>query len=78
MLRILRESDGGAITVRDEEMMRLTPKVGASEGLFVAPEGAACFAALKPLLEAGKITRDEGIVIFNTGSGIKYLECYER
>jgi threonine synthase len=78
MLRILRESGGGAITVDDEEMIRVTRDVGASEGLFVAPEGAACFAALKPLLDQGKIARDERIVIFNTGSGIKYLDCYER
>ncbi|MFL6595089.1 MAG: threonine synthase [Chthoniobacterales bacterium] len=77
MLRILRESGGGAITVDDAEMIRVTRDVGASEGLFVAPEGAACFAALQPLLDQGKITRDERIVIFNTGSGIKYLDCYE-
>jgi len=77
MLQILRESGGGAITIEDDEMIRVTRDVGASEGLFVAPEGAACFAALKPLLERGKIRRDERIVIFNTGSGIKYLECYE-
>jgi threonine synthase len=76
MLRILRESGGGAIAVDDEEMIRVTREVGASEGLFVAPEGAACFAALGPLLEQGKIGRDERIVIFNTGSGIKYLDCY--
>ncbi|MFL6539654.1 MAG: threonine synthase [Chthoniobacterales bacterium] len=77
MLRILRESAGGAITVDDAEMIRVTRDVGASEGIFVAPEGAACFAALQPLLDQGKIGRDERIVIFNTGSGIKYLDCYE-
>ncbi|HEX8679575.1 MAG TPA: threonine synthase [Chthoniobacterales bacterium] len=77
MLRILRESGGGAITIDDAEMIRVTREVGASEGMFVAPEGAACFAALKPLLEAGQIQRDERIVIFNTGSGIKYLECFD-
>jgi threonine synthase len=77
MLRILRESGGGAITIDDEEMIRVTREVGASEGMFVAPEGAACFAALRPLLDAGRIKRDERIVIFNTGSGIKYLDCYE-
>ena len=76
MLRILRESGGGAITVDDEEMIRVTRVVGAAEGLFVAPEGAACFAALKSLLDAGQVTREERIVIFNTGSGIKYLDCY--
>jgi threonine synthase len=44
----------------------------------VAPEGAACFVALKKLVAAGKINPDEQVVIFNTGSGIKYLECYEN
>lgn len=77
MLRILRESRGGAITVDDAEMIRITRDVGAAEGLFVAPEGAACFAALKTLLSAGKIAAEESVVIFNTGSGIKYLDCYE-
>jgi threonine synthase len=77
MLKILRESKGGAVTVDDEEMIRITREVGSSEGLFVAPEGAACFAALNKLLSAGKIAREERLVIFNTGSGIKYLDCYE-
>ena len=77
MLRILRESEGGAVTVDDDEMLRVGREVGSTEGLFVAPEGAACFAALRKLLTAKKITPAERIVIFNTGSGIKYLECYE-
>ncbi len=77
MLNILRDSGGGAITVDDEEMIRVTREVGAAEGLFVAPEGAACFAALRTLLGDGRVKHDERIVIFNTGSGIKYLECYE-
>src|SRR5207253_3268622 len=78
MLDILRASKGGAVTVDDAEMIRITREVGSTEGLFVAPEGAACFAALKSLLSAGKIAREERIVIFNTGSGIKYLDCYEQ
>jgi threonine synthase len=77
MLKILRDSGGGAVAVEDEEMIRITREVGAAEGIFVAPEGAACFVALKKLLAAGKIKPDERVVIFNTGSGIKYLECYE-
>jgi threonine synthase len=77
ILKILRQSNGGAIAVDDEEMMRVTREVGASEGVFVAPEGAACFAALKSLLSSGKIASDERVVIFNTGSGIKYLDCYQ-
>jgi threonine synthase len=77
MLKILRESKGGAVTVDDEEMIRVTREVGSSEGLFVAPEGAACFGALKSLLATKKIAPEDHVVIFNTGSGIKYLECYD-
>ena len=78
MLDILRKSRGGAVTVDDAEMIRVTREVGAMEGLFVAPEGAACFAALRSLCAAGTIAPDESVVIFNTGSGIKYLECFDR
>lgn len=76
MLRILRHSGGGVIAITDEEMIRVTREVGSAEGVFVAPEGAACFAALPSLIDSGQIKRDENVVIFNTGSGIKYLECY--
>ena len=78
MLKILRGSKGGAVTVEDEEMIRTTREVGAKEGLFVAPEGAACFAALRELVGQERLHADEQVVIFNTGSGIKYLECYEK
>jgi threonine synthase len=77
MLKILRQSNGGAVGVDDEEMIRVAREVGSSEGLFVAPEGAACFAALNSLRASGKIDSGERVVIFNTGSGIKYLDCYE-
>jgi threonine synthase len=77
MLDILRKSDGGAVTVEDEEMISATREVGAAEGLFVAPEGAACFVALRKLLRAGQIAAENRVVIFNTGSGIKYLDCYD-
>lgn len=78
ILKILRESNGGAIAVDDEEMIRAAREVGAKEGLFVCPEGGACFAALKLLRSAGKIAAGQCVVIFNTGSGIKYLEAYDR
>jgi len=77
ILNILRQSNGGAITVTDEEMIRTAAEVASSEGLFVAPEGAACFAALRSLLSSDKISPDQSVVIFNTGSGIKYLDCYD-
>jgi threonine synthase len=76
MLDILRKSGGGAVTVEDEEMIAATREVGTAEGLFVAPEGAACFVALRKLLASGQIEADARVVIFNTGSGIKYLDCY--
>jgi threonine synthase len=76
ILKILRQSGGGAVAVDDEEMIRVAREVGANEGLFVCPEGAACFAALKLFRSTGKITSGERVVIFNTGSGIKYLEAY--
>jgi threonine synthase len=77
ILHILRQSDGGAIAVDDNEMICVTREVGSTEGLFVAPEAAACFGALKSLRSAGKIRSGERVVIFNTGSGIKYLDCYQ-
>ena len=73
ILDILRQSSGGAVAVADEEMIRVAREVGSKEGLFVCPEGAACFAALKSLRSKGKIASGERVVIFNTGSGIKYL-----
>jgi threonine synthase len=77
ILKILRESNGGAIAVDDKEMIRVAREVGANEGLFVCPEGAACFVALKLLRLAGKIASGERVVVFNTGSGIKYLKVYD-
>ena len=77
ILNILRQSNGGAIAVADKEMIDVTREVGSNEGLFVAPEAAACFAGLKSLRSARKIRSGERVVIFNTGSGIKYLDCYK-
>jgi threonine synthase len=77
ILNILRQSSGGAIAVADKEMIRVTREVGSSEGLFIAPEAAACFAAFRSLRSTGKIRSGERVVIFNTGSGIKYLDCYK-
>jgi threonine synthase len=77
ILNILHQSNGGAIAVDDGEMIRVVREVGSSEGLFIAPEAAACFAALRTLCSTGKIGSDERVVIVNTGSGIKYLDCYQ-
>jgi threonine synthase len=76
MLDILRKSGGGAVAVNDEEMIADTRVIGSAEGLFCAPEGAACFSALKKLLAAGQVASSDRVVIFNTGAGVKYLEAY--
>ena len=76
MLDALRASKGGAIAVSDEEMISCTKEMGAAEGVFPAPEGAACLAAMKTLLATNRIKRSDTIVLFNTSTGLKYLECY--
>jgi threonine synthase len=76
MLDILRKSGGGAVAVTDGEMIAGVREVGAAEGLFVAPEGAATYAALKHLIAAKAVRADESVVLFNTGAGVKYLECF--
>jgi len=76
MLDILRKSGGGAVAVSDEEMIADTRVVGSAEGLFCAPEGAACFSGLKKLLASGQVLVTDRIALFNTGTGVKYLEAY--
>jgi threonine synthase len=62
--------------VSDSELLDAGIRLASEEGLFVAPEGAACVAALEKLLENGTLKREEKIVIYNTGTGLKYLEAY--
>ena len=76
ILDALRASNGTAVAVTDEELIAATREVGAAEGLFCAPEGAACLPVLKKLLAAGQVKQDERVVLFNTGAGVKYLESY--
>jgi threonine synthase len=76
ILDALRESGGTALSVTDEELIAATGEIGASEGLFCAPEGAACLPALRKLIGAGQVREDERVVLFNTGAGVKYLESY--
>ncbi len=76
MLDILRKSGGTAVAVSDEDLVSDAMEIGATEGIFAAPEGGACLTALKFLLETGDVKADERIVLFNTGSGIKYLEAF--
>ena len=77
ILDALRASGGTAISVTDDELIAAVAEIGAAEGIFTAPEGAACLPALRKLIEKGSINEGESVVIFNTGSGIKYLEAFE-
>lgn len=72
----LRESGGTAIAVTDKELIAATREIGAAEGLFCAPEGAACLPALKRMIDSGQVKSEERVVLFNTGAGVKYLECF--
>ena len=74
MLDILRKSGGTAVSVSDEELLAAVGEIGSAEGIFPAPEGAACLPALKRLLQRGEVKHDESVVLFNTGSGLKYLD----
>src|SRR5262245_38098134 len=77
ILDALRESGGTAIAVTDDELIAATREIGASEGVFCAPEGAACLPALRKLIERGEVTASDRVVLFNTGSGIKYMESFQ-
>ncbi len=78
ILDAIRASEGTAIAVTDDEMIEAAREIGASEGIFAAPEGAACLPALRKLLAQKTIDKDETIVMFNTGAGVKYLESFSN
>jgi threonine synthase len=77
MLRALRESNGTALSVSDDEMLAEIPRVGRAEGIFFCPEGAACVAALRHLTEQKWIKTTDEVLIFNTASGLKYLDVLQ-
>ena len=77
MLDILRKSGGTAVSVTDRELVAAVKEIGSVEGIFAAPEGAACLPALNYLLDRDMVDPSERIVLFNTGSGVKYLELFD-
>jgi threonine synthase len=74
ILRAIRESGGTAVAVSDQAMVDGMLAIGRSEGISAAPESGAALAALERLLGDGTIAREESVVLFNTGGGLKYLE----
>jgi threonine synthase len=73
ILRTLRESRGIALTVTDAEILAAQKELAASEGVFAAPEGAATVAALSHLIATRWLQSGDKVVLFNTGSGLKYV-----
>ncbi|MEE8586778.1 MAG: threonine synthase, partial [Acidobacteriota bacterium] len=74
MLRVLRQSQGQAVAVSDQQTVEWIQEVGRKEGTFLCPEGAACFVALAKLVEEGWISPHDKVVVFNTGAGLKYID----
>ncbi|MCW3062178.1 MAG: threonine synthase [Capsulimonas sp.] len=76
ILDAVRKSSGTAIAVTEQAIRAAWSELAAHTGVFAAPEGAATLAALHELVASGRVDRDERIVLFNTGTGLKYLEAW--
>ncbi len=76
ILDAIRASNGTAVSVTDAELIAAVAEIGSTTGVFAAPEGAACLPALKKLIADGSVKENESVVIFNTGSGVKYQEAF--
>src|ERR1700675_2149772 len=78
ILRMLKQTHGTALTVTDEEMLQAGKELASLEGIFAAPEGAATVSATRKLRASGWIKPQETVVLFNTGTGYKYSEAWQR
>lgn len=78
ILDILKKSSGTAIAVSDEQILDAVQEWSSQEGVFAAPEGAASLAAYKILLEEKFLHPREKVVLFNTGSGLKYIDVIAK
>jgi threonine synthase len=76
VLAAVRESGGTALSISDADMLDAGVQMAEKEGIFPAPEGGACVAAARQLAESGFLKSNDRVVIYNTGSGYKYLEAY--
>lgn len=78
VLEILKESAGTAIAVSDEQIFEAVQEWASKDGVFAAPEGAACLAAYKILLAQKFLKPSDRVVLFNTGSGLKYIDVIAK
>ena len=74
ILKAVRDSGGTALTVSEKGIVDAMYEIGKTEGVFAAPEGAATWAATKTLVARGTLVKDARVVLFNTGTGLKYPE----
>ncbi len=78
ILSAVRESGGTAVSVSNERILEASKELGGKEGVFACPEGSATLAGAKKLLQKGKIKTDEQVLLYNTGTGLKYIDNYEE
>lgn len=76
ILDAVRKSGGTAVAVSEEEMLDAMVEIAEHEGMLVCPEGGATLAALRQLRTSGEVTADHRVVIYDTGSGLKYPEAW--
>jgi threonine synthase len=74
ILDILKQSGGTAISVSDDQIFKAVSEWASQEGMFASPEGAACLPAYQALLAQGFLKPTDKVVLFNTGSGLKYID----
>jgi threonine synthase len=74
VLRAVRESGGTAVAVPDEDILAEVAALASAEGAWICPEGAACLAAARRLRAEGWLSKDDEVVVLNTGTGLKYPE----
>jgi threonine synthase len=77
ILDILMKSNGTAISATDDEILEATRHWARVEGIFAAPEGAASLVAYRKLRSNGFFKPEDTVVLFNTGSGLKYLDVLD-
>ena len=77
ILSILKKSRGIALAVTDDEILSATRHWAKTEGIFAAPEGGAALAAYRKLRATGFFKPEDTVVLFNTGTGLKYLDVLE-
>lgn len=78
ILDILRQSRGTAVAATDEDIMQSVKDWASQEGIFAAPEGAASLAAYRKLRASGFLKESDRVVLFNTGSGLKYIDVMAK